>query len=341
MSTKTKLYETVSALMVPGKGLLAADESDPTAGKRLQMVHLPNEPDNRRDFRELLLTAEGIEEYLSGVILYDSTIRNTTSEGMPFPDVLLAKGIVPGIKVDRGLTDLHNFKGEQVTRGLDDLAERFAEYYDMGARFSKWRAVFTIDEETPTDACIEMNAIMLTRYAQFAQAAGLVPIVEPEVLFPGDHDLIRSEQVNTRVLQILFSTLQKYQVDLEGLILKTSMVMAGDGHKDATSPEEVANATLRTFHLSVPYSVGGIVFLSGGQTPKRATENLQAIQSLGEKPWPISFSYSRAIEEPVLTTWQGKEENIAEAQKVLLHTAKMNGLAQQGKYQAERDRKRS
>lgn len=340
MSRQTKLYETVSALMVPGKGLLAADESDPTAGKRLQMVHLPNEPENRRRFRELLLTADGIEEYLSGVILYDSTIKNTTSDGMPFPDVLLAKGIIPGIKVDRGTTDLYGFKDELVTRGLDDLAERFSEYYDMGARFAKWRAVFTIGDDTPTDECIEMNSIMLARYAQYAQANGLVPIVEPEVLFNGDHDIKKAEMVNTRVLQKLFQTLQRYKVDLEGLILKSSMVLAGDGYKDASTPEEVANATLRTFHVSVPYSVGGIVFLSGGQTAKRATENLQAVQALGEHPWPVSFSYSRAIEEPVLTIWQGKDENVAEAQKTLLHTVKMNGLAQQGKYQANKDKRR-
>jgi fructose-bisphosphate aldolase class I len=340
MNTKTKLYETVAALMAPGKGIIAADESDGTAGKRLQMVHLPNEPEHRRAFRQVLLTAPEIEEFVSGVILYDSTIRNSTSEGMPFPDVLLAKGIIPGIKVDRGTTDLHGFKGEVVTRGLDDLAERFGKYYDMGARFAKWRAVITIGEDIPTDASIEMDAIMLTRYAQYAQAAGLVPIVEPEVIFAGDHDIARAEQVTTRTLQILFHTLQKYQVDLSGLILKSSMVLAGDSYQEQSTPEAVANATLRTFHLSVPPTVGGIVFLSGGQTPKRATENLQAIAALGEQPWPISFSYSRAIEEPVLDSWEGKEENVDKAQKVLLHTVRMNGFAQQGKYDASKDTKR-
>jgi fructose-bisphosphate aldolase class I len=341
MNAHTKLYETVASLMAPGRGIIAADESDGTAGKRLQMVHLPNEPEHRRAFRELLLTAPSIEEYISGVILYDSTIKNSASDGMPFPDVLLAKGIIPGIKVDRGTTDLHNFRGEVVTRGLDDLAERFAKYYDMGARFAKWRAVLQITEDTPTEACIRMNAFMLARYAQYAQAAGLVPIVEPEVLFTGDHDIARAEQVTAYSLQVLFHILQEYQVDLSGLILKSSMVLAGDSCTQQSTPDEVANATLRTFHVSVPHTVGGIVFLSGGQTPKRATENLQAIRACGDQPWPISFSYSRAIEEPVLETWEGKEENVKSAQKTLLHTVKMNSLAQQGKYDSAKDAKRS
>lgn len=338
MKKNTKLYETVAALMASGKGVLAADESDVTAGKRLAMVRLPNEPENRQDFRELLFTAPGIEEYLSGVILYDSSIRNFTDDGVPFPDVLTAKGIVPGIKVDLGTTDLQGFKGEVVTQGLDNLAERFAEYYDLGARFAKWRAVITIDEDdTPTDAALKMNAIMLTRYAQLAQAAGIVPMVEPEVIFAGDHSLARAEQVTTRTLQILFQTLMTYKVDLEGLILKSSMVLAGDMYPDQSTPEEVANATIRTFHMSVPYDVGGIVFLSGGQTPKRSTENLNAIAKLGEQPWPITFSYSRALEEPVLLAWQGKQEYIPAAQKMLLHVSKMNSLASLGKYDKTAD----
>lgn len=326
--------------MAPGKGVLAADESDPTAGKRLAMVQLPNEPENRQDFRELLFTAPGIEEYLSGVIMYDSSIKNFTDDGVPFPDVLTAKGIVPGIKVDLGTDDLPGFKGEVVTKGLDTLAERFAEYYELGARFAKWRSVVTIDdEETPTDAALTMNAIMLTRYAQLAQAAGIVPMVEPEVIFAGDHSITRAEQVTTRALQILFQTLQTYRVDLEGLILKSSMVLAGDMYPEQSSPEQIANATLRTFHMSVPYEVGGIVFLSGGQTPKRSTENLNAIAKLGEQPWPITFSYSRAIEEPVLMAWKGKPECVPDAQKMLLHVSKMNSLASLGKYDGAQDTK--
>lgn len=335
----SKLYETVAALMAPGKGILAADESDSTAGKRLEMVNLPNEPEHRQDFRELLFTAPGIEEYLSGVIMYDSSIKNTTDDGVPFPDVLTARGILPGIKVDRGTRELYGFVGETVTQGLDDLVNRFAEYYNLGARFAKWRAVITIGDTTPTDQCLEMNAITMARYASLAQAAGIVPIVEPEVIFAGDHDLRQAELVTTKTLDVLFHFLQKYKVDLKGTVLKSSMVLAGDAHKEQTSPEEVASATLRTFYMSVPHETGGIVFLSGGQTPKRATENLNAIKKLGEQPWPITFSFSRAIEEPFLTTWQGKEENADEAQKMLLHTLKMNGLALSGKYDAEKDRK--
>ena len=324
--------------MAPGKGILAADESDASAGKRLAMVHLPNEPENRQDFRELLFTAPGIEEFLSGVIMYDSSIKNFTDDGVPFPDVLIAKGIVPGIKVDTGTVELHGFKGEVVTQGLDNLAARFAEYYDLGARFAKWRAVITIDEdELPTDAAITMNCIQLARYAQLAQAAGIVPMVEPEVIFAGDHDLAKAELVTTRVLQILFQTLITYRVDLEGLILKSSMVIAGDMCSEQSTPEQVANSTLRTFHMSVPHNVGGIVFLSGGQSPKRSTENLNAIAKMGPQPWPITYSYSRAIEEPTLIAWQGKPENIPEAQKVLLHACKMNSLAAQGMYDAAAD----
>ena len=340
MKKNTKLYETVAAMMAPGKGVLAADESDPTAGKRLEMVNLPNEPENRQDFRELLFTAPKVEEYLSGVIMYDSSIRNSTDRGISFPDVLLSKGIVPGIKVDLGTVDLHGFKGEVVTQGLDNLRERLEEYYDLGARFAKWRAVITIDDnETPTEASITMNSIFLARYAQLAQDAGIVPMVEPEVIYSGDHSLARAEEVTIKTLQILFHTLQTYKVDLKGLILKSSMVLAGDMNTSQSTPEQVANATLRTFHLSVPHDVGGIVFLSGGQTPKRATENLNAIAKLGEQPWPITFSYSRAIEEPVLMTWQGKPEKVEEAQKMLLHVAKMNSLASQGKYDPAKDSK--
>ncbi len=324
-------------MMAPGKGILAADESDSTAGKRLEMVHLPNNPENRQDFRELLFTAAGIEEYLSGVIMYDSSMRTATDSGVPFPDVLTAKGILPGIKVDLGTKDLDGFTGEVVTQGLDGLEERFMEYYDMGARFAKWRAVVTIDTNTPTDAALEINSIMLARYAQIAQRCGIVPMVEPEVIFAGDHNIERAEMVTTRTLQILFQTLMKYKVDLGGLILKSSMVLAGDMCREQSTPEEVANATLRTFHMSVPYDVGGIVFLSGGQSPRRSTENLNAIAKLGPQPWDITYSYSRAIEEPFLLAWQGKPENTEKAQQVLLHACKMNSLAQQGKYDVAAD----
>jgi len=332
MKKNTKLYETTAALLASGKGILAADESDGTAGKRLAMVHLPNEPENRQDFREILFTADGIEEYLSGVIMYDSSIRNFTDDGVPFADVLTSRGIVPGIKVDLGVRDLNGFKGEVVTQGLDNLAERFSEYYDLGARFAKWRMVVTIDEEdTPTEESIKINSVMMARYAQIAQEAGIVPIVEPEVIHAGDHSLQRAEMVTTKTIQILFNTLIEYKVDLQGLILKSSMVLAGDKHSEQTSPTEVANATLRTFHMSVPHECAGIVFLSGGQTPQNSTDNLNEIAKMGEQPWPITFSFSRAIEEPVLNAWGGKKENEPAAKEALLESCKQNSLASLGK----------
>lgn len=332
MRNNTDLYTTVEQLMQPGKGILAADESDKTAGKRLEIAHLPNQPGNRQDFRELLFTAPGIEEYLSGAILYDSTIRESTDQGIPFPDILVARGIVPGIKVDMGTKVFPESNGELVTRGLDGLDERCAEYYAIGARFTKWRGVLTIGDGVPTDECLELNATHMAEYALIVQAQGMVPIVEPEVMFPGTHSLELAEEVTTRALTTLFSVLKKYHVDLKGLILKSSMVLAGDSHKEQTSADDVASATLRTFKLSVPREVGGIVFLSGGQTPKRATENLNAIAGFGRQAWPITFSYSRAIQEPVLMAWQGKPENIPSAQKMLLFRSRMNSLAQQGKY---------
>lgn len=339
MKKHTKLYENVATLMTPGKGILAADESDGTAGKRLALVNLPNTPENRQDMRELLFTAPDVEEYISGAIMYDSSIKNFTDDGLPFADLLTAKGIIPGIKVDKGTVKLHGFKKEVVTQGLDGLAERFEEYYDLGARFAKWRAVITIDEgKLPSEACLTMNAVMMARYAQIAQAAGIVPIVEPEVIYAGDHSLATAEMVTTKTLQILFQTLMTYEVDLAGVILKSSMVLAGDMNKEQTSPEEVANATLRTFHMSVPHEVGGIVFLSGGQKSKQATSNLNAIAKMGEQPWPITFSFSRAIEEPVLAAWGGKPENVEKAQAVYKEVAKANSLASQGEYDAAADK---
>lgn len=333
MKKNTKLYETAAALLAPGKGILAADESDSTAGKRLDMVRLDNTPENRQDFRELLFTAPGVEEYISGVIMYDSSIRNSTDDGIPFPDVLLSKGMIPGIKVDRGVRENHGFKGEEITQGLDDLDTRFAEYYDLGARFAKWRMVITIDEDkTPTFETVKMNCIMMTRYAQLAQAAGIVPIVEPEVIHEGDHSLEKAEIETTRTLQILFQTLNEYRVDLSGLILKSSMVLAGSKYSQQTSPEEVAQATLRTFNLSVPHDCAGIVFLSGGQSPQRSTDNLNAIGKLSHnQPWPITYSFSRALEEPFLHAWGGKPENGPAAQKALVEVCKQNSLAALGK----------
>jgi len=331
MKNNSKLYETTAALLARGKGILAADESIGTAGTRLAQVHLENTPENRQDFRELLFTADGIEQYVSGVIMYDSSIRNETDDGTPFPDVLIAKGIIPGIKVDTGFKDFEGFKGEQFTQGLDDLAKRFAEYYALGARFAKWRMVVTIDgEDTPTQESIKMNCMQMARYAMLAQAAGIVPIVEPEVIHAGDHTLQTAELHTTRTLQILFQTLQEYRVDLAGLILKSSMVLAGDKHPEQTSAAEVAQATLRTFHMSVPHECAGIVFLSGGQSPERATENLNEIAKLGQQPWPITFSFSRALEQPVLEAWGGKPENVEASKAALLEACQKNSVASLG-----------
>jgi fructose-bisphosphate aldolase class I len=331
MKNNTKLYETAAALLASGKGILAADESDGTAGKRLDMVRLENTPENRQDFREILFTADGIEQYISGVIMYDSSIRNTTDDGTPFADVLVAKGIIPGIKVDTGAKDFEGFKGEQFTQGLDNLAERFDEYYSMGARFAKWRMVVSIsDEDTPTYEAVKMNCMQMARYAMLAQAAGIVPIVEPEVIHAGDHSLQKAELETTRTLQILFQTLQEYRVDLGGLILKSSMILAGDKHPEQTTATEVAQATLRTFHMSVPHECAGIVFLSGGQTPERSTQNLNEIAKMGSQPWPITFSFSRALEQPVLDAWAGKPENIDAAKAALLEVVKQNSAASLG-----------
>lgn len=330
----SKLYDTINALVADGKGILAADESTRTMNKRLASIDVPQEAENRRKFRELMFTAPGIEEYISGVIMYDSSIRNVTSEGDAFPDVLLAKGIIPGIKVDTGTVPLTNFPDEVITEGLDGLGDRLAEYYDLGARFAKWRAVISITDDLPSDECVLANAYTLARYAALCQEAGIVPMVEPEVLLNGSHDIVRAEMVTMQTLQILFNVMREYRVDLKGVLLKSSMVLAGDRYAPASTPLEVADSTLRAFHLSVPHEVPGIVFLSGGQEVVRATENLQAIASKGAQPWKITFSYSRALEEPILAAWQGKDENIEAAQKVMLHRCKMNGLASQGTYEA-------
>ncbi len=337
MDDNNAVYKIADELLVPGKGLLAADESTNSIFGRLKSAGVPETNDMQRAYREILFKTEGAEEFLSGVILFDTSMRDTTVDGVPFPDLLAARGIIPGIKVDKGTLPLEGFAGEVITEGLDGLAGRLKEYYDLGARFTKWRAVFTITDTAPSDAAITANAVMLARYATLVQAAGMVPIVEPEVILHGGHSLQRSEEVTMRVLQILFATLREFKVDLKGLILKSSMVLAGDGNKDVTSPEEVADTTLRVFHLSVPHEVPGIVFLSGGQTPKRATENLQAIAKLGPQPWKITFSYSRALEEPVLAAWKGDPANIPEAQKILLHRMKMNSLAAVGKYDSAAD----
>lgn len=332
MTESSDARKIVAELMAPGRGILAADESVKTMAKRFAPIATPNTPERRQDFRELLFTAPDIEQYVSGVILHDTTIRQTTDGGMPFADLLSSRGIVPGIKVDKGLVPLEHFPEETVTQGLDGLAERLAEYRLMGARFTKWRADFPISDTTPSAPCVRMDTLFLARFAALTQAADMVPIVEPEVLLHGEHSIERAAEVTKEVLTALFAALTEYRVDLGGTILKTSMVLAGDAHQKQSSPEEVADATLRVLRDVVPKELAGVVFLSGGQTPKQATENLQAMGRQGGQPWPLTFSYSRAIEEPVLATWKGEEANREAAQAALLKRLELNAAARAGKY---------
>ena len=329
-----RLYKLAAELMSPGKGILAADQSVSTMNRQLASLGVEPSAEMRRDYRELLFTTTNLEKYVNGVILYDATIRNQTKDGTPLVDVLLSKGITPIIKVDKGTHPIPNFPGEVATEGLDGLAERLEEYYEMGARAAKWRAVINIGEGLPTEQTIRFNVVQLARYVLLCQEVGIVPIVEPEVIFAGSHDLSRAEEVTTWTLQILFEVLTWYQVDLKGMILKSSMVLAGSENPEQTSPEQVAIATLRTFDNSVPPEVPGIVFLSGGQTPERATNNLNAIAKLekdrGGLPWEIAFSFSRGIEQPVQEVWQGKEENKKSAQDTLIETLQRNCLADRG-----------
>lgn len=335
MSGNAKLYEIAANIMMPGMGILAADESTSTMNKRLASIGVAENAEMRRKYRQLLFTCPGSEKYISGTILYDASIRNHTDDGTPFPEVLIAKGITPIIKVDKSTCPHTGFPNEVVTQGLDGLADRLKEYYDLGARAAKWRAVIKIGDGIPTEQNVLFDCIQLARYAALCHESGIVPMVEPEVLLDGNHDIGRAEEVTTMVLKKLFDILTWYRIDLRAVILKSSMVLAGSECHDSSSPVEVADATLRTFHNSVPHEVAGIVFLSGGQTPIRATENLQEIASRGNQPWPISYSYSRAIEEPILDVWRGQEEQVAAAQDVMIHRLIMNSKAQKGEYTGE------
>lgn len=328
-----QLYKIAKSLVTPGKGILAADQSAGTMDKQLKALGLEPDAELRRVYRQLLFTTSGIEQYVNGVILFDGTIRNQTDSAIPFVDLIVSKGIIPIIKVDKSTVPMTNFPGEVVTEGLDGLSDRLKEYYQMGARAAKWRAVINIGDGLPTAECVKFNALTLARYAALCQENNIVPIVEPEVIFSGSHSLEKAEEVTTFVLKTLFAVCAQYRVDLKGLILKSSMVLAGSEYKDQTTPEVVAEATTRTFQNSVPEEVPGIVFLSGGQTPERATANLNAIakaESTAQLPWELAFSFSRAIEQPVQEVWQGKAENIEAAQAKLLEVLKNNCMADQG-----------
>jgi fructose-bisphosphate aldolase class I len=327
-----ELEATARALVAKGKGVLAADESHPTIQKRFTALGIESTEDTRRSYREMLLTTAGVEEFISGVILFDETIRQKTSDGTSFVDVLKRKGIIPGIKVDKGIIPLPGFPNEKITLGLDGLSERLKEYRELGARFAKWRAVIAIGPGIPTKACINANAHALALYAALSQEAGLVPIVEPEVLMDGDHDIERCKEATYAALKSVFAKLHEYRVLLEGMLLKPNMVLSGKASTNQASVDEVAEATIRCLRRTVPAAVPGIVFLSGGQNAETATKHLNAMNAMGTHPWQISFSYGRALQEPAMKTWKGSASNIAAAQKQFHHRAKCNGAARYGKY---------
>lgn len=329
------LKEVIDKLFAENKGILAADASTPTMTKRMEMVGIESTSDSRRNFRDMLVTTPGLEEYISGVILYDETIRQKTRDGKTFAETLQGKGILPGIKVDAGAKDMANFPGEKIAEGLDGLRERFKEYKEMGAKFAKWRAVITIGDGIPTLTCINSNVETLARYAALAQEAEIVPIIEPEVVMDGSHNLERCAEVTNATLQAVFHTLKGHKVALEGVILKTNMVLPGKDSNQEVSDEEVAENTMDLLVRSVPQEVPGVVFLSGGQDAKVATKRLNAIAKTPDHPWPPSFSFERALEGPAMEIWKGQEVNISLAQKMLLHRAKMNSLARKGEYNEE------
>jgi fructose-bisphosphate aldolase, class I len=332
------LAETAKALVAEGKGILAADESTGTIKKRLDSIGVESTEDTRRAYRELLFTTEGAEEYISGVILYDETIRQSAADGTPFPKLLESKGIIPGIKVDQGAKPLALAEGETITEGLDGLRERLAEYRELGARFAKWRATYSIEPDKPSEYCVWTNAHALARYAALCQEAGIVPIVEPEVLQDGTHTIEQSRKATGRVLQALYTELHDQRIDFTGTLLKPNMVLSGYEASDRAGVDEVAETTLECFYKHVPAAVPGIVFLSGGQTDEDATAHLNAMNARGPHPWQLSFSYGRALQAPALKAWEGKPENVEAAQRAYYHRAKMNGAARTGMYAPEMER---
>jgi fructose-bisphosphate aldolase class I len=354
-----ELNKIAKQMVAPGKGILAADESTGTIGKRFEKISLPNEEANRQAYREILFTAPDIGKYISGVILYDETlrqrarpssgltatfpqggkeIRNNASDGRTFVSILEAAGVLPGIKVDLGTENFGESPDEKITKGLDGLPKRLAEYVALGAKFAKWRAVITIGKDLPTKANIRQNAKTLAGYALVCQEAGLVPIVEPEVLMDGSHSMERCEEVSEKTLTYVFEELQAAKVAPEGIILKTNMAVPGKDSGEKLSPQQIAQATLRVFKKVLPNGLPGQAFLSGGQSEIEATENLNAMHLLGKLPWQLSFSYGRALQDSALKIWKGKPENVKAAQAAFIHRAKMNGLATLGKYSSEMEK---
>jgi fructose-bisphosphate aldolase, class I len=327
-----ELHETATALVAPGRGILAADESHGTIKKRFDTIGLESTEEHRRAYREMLFTTPGAEECISGVILFDETIRQSASDGTAFPELLASRGIIPGIKVDTGAKPLALADGETVTEGLDGLRARLEEYRGLGARFAKWRATYSITDERPSDYCIWTNAHALARYAALCQEAGLVPIVEPEVLQDGKHTIERSYHVTSRVLEAVYTELFDQRVDIFGTLLKPNMVLSGYSASDRAGHDDVADWTLRCFYKHVPAAVPGIVFLSGGQSDEDATANLNAINAHGPHPWELSFSYGRALQAPALKAWIGKPENVEAGQHAYSHRARLNSAARSGSY---------
>ena len=339
MSTND-LAAIARAMAAPGKGILAADESTGTIGKRFESINVENTGEHRRTYRDLLFLTRGLGDHISGVILYDETLRQKSADGTTFVNLLSGNGILPGIKVDTGAKDLPLCPGEKITEGLDNLPKRCAEYVKLGAKFAKWRAVIEIGRDIPSATCIAANAHALARYAAICQDAGLVPIVEPEVLMDGDHSIERCEEVTEWTLNAVYEALYLNRVVLEHSVLKPSMVISGKKCAKQASIDEVATRTVRVLKRAVPAAVAGIVFLSGGQSDEVATAHLNAMNQLFKDrlPWPLSFSYGRALQQPALKAWKGAAANVAAAQAALAHRARMNGLASLGRYAAEMER---
>jgi fructose-bisphosphate aldolase, class I len=326
---------TAEALVAPGKGILAADESDGTIARRFEAIGVESTEARRRAYRELLFTAGGIEAWISGVILFDETIHQSAADGTPFPRLLAERGILAGIKVDTGAKPLALAPGETITEGLDGLRERLSEYRELGARFAKWRAVLAIGGHRPSEYAIWTNAHALARYAALSQEAGLVPIVEPEVLMDGDHAIETSFDVTSRTLDAVFRELRNQRVSLEGTLLKPNMVLAGYACKEQPSDERIAEVTIGCLRRHVPAAVPGIVFLSGGQSEEDATSRLNALNGRGPQPWALSFSYGRALQASALAAWKGEDANVSAAQHAFAHRARLNGAARSGSYEPE------
>jgi fructose-bisphosphate aldolase class I len=332
---KQLLSRTAATMVAKGRGILAADESSGTCEKRFKSVGVECTEESRRSYRNLLFSTPGVEQHLSGVILFDETARQKANDGTLIPQYLAKKGIVPGIKVDKGVSNLPFTREEKVTEGLDGLQKRMKEYFDLGCRFAKWRAVITIGEGIPTHTCLYANAHALARYAAICQEASIVPMIEPEVLLDGTHTAERSEEVHEAALRATYAAMAAYNVSLEHLILKTSMVVSGKENARQAGVAEVAERTVRVLRRTVPAAQPGVVFLSGGQSDEAATAHLNAMAAMKDLPWPLTFSYSRALQNPALKAWRGQAGNAGAAQKAFHHRAQMNGLASQGKWKAD------